>query len=192
MLILQACEKVDAYLVVDEAYYEYSGVTLGLLQASFHPHLFILRTFSKFDSMAGLRLGYAVSTSENIRRLRDIKSVLPFNVSHIAKVFGVPIFKLVNDHRDHILNKFIEAKSYLCSGLDSIGVSYLPSLANFITVNFGDSVALVIETLEKEGVLIRSCKEWNMHHFARITVGTKDEIDIFMEKLLLGLDESDC
>lgn len=183
LAILQECKNAGTYLVIDEAYYEFCGITLGFLEATSNSNLIILRTMSKFYGMAGVRLGYAVSTKENIKLLNQIKTFLPFNVNHFAQAYGGIIFDHINKHKKEILNSFNSAKIFLCNNLEAMSLSYLPSASNFVTLNLGVDAANITEKLKTSGILVRYCKDWNLPELVRVTVGTEAEILVFMETL---------
>jgi histidinol-phosphate aminotransferase len=175
-------------VVLDEAYAEY--VEAEDFPKSFHlrekfKNLVIMRTFSKAYGLAGLRVGYAVA-NKNIIALMD-KVRQPFNVNSLAQVAACAAICDEN-HLKKIFKMNLEGKYYLYSSFDRMGLDYIKSQANFILVAVGDGLK-VSEGLLKEGIIVRYMGQ-QLHEYIRVTVGTMEENEIFIKKLMKVMGET--
>ncbi len=164
-------------VVLDQAYFEYldkPDVAIGWL-AEFE-NLIITRTFSKAYGLAGLRVGYALSSgkiADYINRIRQ-----PFNVNHIAQVAAVSAL----GDQSHLLRSVLANKNglkQLAAGFDQLGLSYIPSSANFIAVKVADSAWIYTQLLAL-GFIVRPVE---MDNYLRVSIGTAREISDFLEAL---------
>ena len=178
-------KKVPAHAltVVDEAYFEYVSEpdypnTLEWLEC--YPNLIVTRTFSKAYGLAGLRVGYAVSSlciADLLNRVRQ-----PFNVKSLALVAAKAA--LSDDghlQRTVLLNH--EGLGLLTEALAKRGLSHIPSVGNFITADVGRVALPVYEALLREGVIVRPIANYGLPNHLRVTVGTKKENQVFLSAL---------
>ena len=162
-------------VVVDEAYVEFAHGpdfpdTFSYVRQG--RKIVVLRTFSKANSLAGLRLGYAVADPDAIALLNRIRQ--PFNVNSLAQAAGLAAL----DDEHHVVEcvRMNEAgKAYLYEQFRELGVRYVPSRANFILVDVGRSAADIYQKLLHEGLIVRPMTAFGMETALRITVGTPDE-----------------
>lgn len=177
------CIPKSTILVVDEAYYEYAvnyylGSSLDLLNE--HPNLVIMRTFSKAYGLAGLRIGYAISCKEITDLMYSIQ--LPFAVNIVALSSASAALK----DRD-FLKKTLTLNSagllQMQVGLETLGISYIPSHANFITINCQTNADIFTQELEKDGIYVRPLGPYNMQNYLRITIGTEAQNIKVLESL---------
>lgn len=169
-------------IVVDEAYIEYISTpdypnTLSYLCD--YPNLVITRTFSKAYGLAALRLGYAVSSPA----IADIlnRARLPFNVNSIAAKAGCAA---LND-QEHVrksLQSNQQGMRQLEEGLKKLNLTYIPSIANFITVEVGDSLA-VYQKILREGIIVRPLTSYGMPRHIRVTIGMPEDIERFLKTM---------
>jgi histidinol-phosphate aminotransferase len=169
-------------VVVDEAYLEYIDKTdyPQIMQYLPHyPNLVVTRTFSKAYGLAGLRLGYAISSSD----IADIlnRARLPFNVNSVVASAGIAALK-DSEHlqRTITLNKNVLAQ--LVNGIQLLGLSYIPSVGNFLCINVYDAVS-TYEKLLRQGVIVRPLKSYNMPQYIRVSTGTEEQNRRFLEVL---------
>ncbi len=162
-------------VVFDEAYIEFA---LGpdfpevLQYVKQGRKVIVLRTFSKAASLAGLRVGYGVADADAISLMNRIRQ--PFNVNSLAQAAGLAAL----DDEAHIMEcvRMIEAgRHYLYDEFKNLGVSYVPSRANFILVDVGRSAADIFQKLLQHGVIVRPLTPFGMETALRITVGTPEE-----------------
>lgn len=172
----------NVLIVVDEAYTEYiaqSDYTTALKYINTYPNLIVLRTFSKVYGLAGLRIGYSVSSPD----IADIlnRSRLPFNVNLIAESAACAAL-YDQEHVTKSVNINNEGMTYLKAKLKEKDFEYIPSLGNFISINVGDAVA-VYQKLLHEGVIIRPLHAYNLPEFIRVTISIQAHNDRFIEAL---------
>jgi histidinol-phosphate aminotransferase len=176
----------DVLIVIDEAYNEFVTAadwqdTLPL-QAD-HENVMILRTFSKIYGLCGLRVGYGLC-SEGMRQAID-KVRQPFNVNSLAQVAALEALK----HQDQVLERRrqnAELRDYMASALRSMGRSTVPSEANYMLVDIQDLCHpqdQVCGALMQLGAIVRDGNALGCPGWARVSVGTRQEIDFFLERL---------
>lgn len=168
-------------VVVDEAYHEYvvAGDYRSMLPlAARRDNVLVTRTFSKIYSLAGLRVGYAVTAPENVAALRRIQ--LPFSVNSLAEVAAVEALK----YQDRVVERRKanrDAIDFLTEGLRSRGHHVAESQTNFIYADFGRDADAVNERLLSRGVIVRPAVPPG---WLRINTGSDDE----MKRLFDALD----
>ncbi len=170
-------------VVVDEAYFEYvdAGDYPDTVQwlADF-PNLIVTRTFSKAYGLAGLRIGYAVSSTEMADWLNRVR--LPFNVSIPAlEAARAALEDTDHLHRSVALNR--EGLAYLSRGFAARGLDYIPSVGNFVAVDTGRLAAPVYEALLREGVIVRPVANYGLPRHLRVTVGLPEQNRLFLQAL---------
>ncbi|HEY8517783.1 MAG TPA: histidinol-phosphate transaminase [Candidatus Binatia bacterium] len=168
----------DLLLVVDEAYVDFAddGVTWI---ANGEPNVVVLRTLSKSYSLAGLRLGIAVTTPELARQLNKVKD--SYNVSRLAQAGALAALSDQATMRAHVA-RVRATRARLTAELEKLGFSVLPSQTNFVLARRPGEAALPIaEALRERGILVRYFAE--LPDALRITVGTDAEIDRLLEEL---------
>jgi histidinol-phosphate aminotransferase len=162
-------------LAVDETYYEFCGKTLcGLLDE--YENLVILRSFSKWAGIAGLRVGYCIGSETLIRHLMDIKQ--PYNINVAAETAAIAAL----DNRDVVLERarvLIEQRKRLEVTLERLdGVTFWPSDGNFLLCRFeGRSARTVYEDLGKLGIFVRLFDKDRLEDSLRISAGTPEQTD---------------
>ncbi len=171
----------DVIVVFDEAYYEYinSGDypdTLRYVKEG--KNVFVLRTFSKLFGLAGLRVGYGVAHKEFTRALKQVSP--PFSVNRLAQMGAIAALGDV----DHI-RKSIEVnelgKKFLYEKFKELSVFYIPSETNFVTLDVKTDAVKIAEELQKEGVIIRPLTMYGKPTFLRVTVGTLEQNQKFID-----------
>lgn len=131
----------------------------------------VLRTFSKAYGLAGLRIGYAVAPEDCVTLLHKVRQ--PFNVNAMAQ--AAAIAALDDDaHVDATRNMVCDGLEFFAKELSAAGISYVPSVANFLLVEVGDG-AKVFEAMQRSGVIVRPMRGYGMPGHVRITVGTAEE-----------------
>jgi histidinol-phosphate aminotransferase len=186
--IARLIERVpdDVLVVVDEAYNEFvtapdSQDALALQQA--HDNVVVLRTFSKIYGLCGLRTGYGLCSPE--LRVAIDKVRQPFNVNLLGQVAAVEALK----HQDQVDRRRevnAELRAYMVDRLAARGRATVPSQANFMLV---DTRGLrhpheqVCGALLSMGAIVRDGNALGCPGWARVSVGTQDEIEFFLDKL---------
>ena len=178
-----AVEKIlkkapTAAVLVDEAYYEFCGVTvLPLLRE--YGNLFVSRTFSKIYGMAGMRCGCLFSQAGNVAHLRKAQS--PYSVNAVAAMaarIAVQDQKFVEEYVLEVLT----ARELLYVGLEKLHLPYIKSQANFVLFQAGDRALEIRDLLKARGVLVRD-RSYELPGCVRVTVGTRDQAQRFLDEL---------
>jgi histidinol-phosphate aminotransferase len=170
---------VDIILVVDEAYYEYvENPSYADSMKLFRDgrNILVLRTFSKIYGLAGLRIGYGISKEAIIEEMNKIRE--PFNTNSLAQAAALAAL----EDEEHVqLSKEMNGrgKEYLYGQLDSMGIKYVPTEANFIYMLTDMDSGKVYESLLKKGVIVRPMGSAAL----RVTVGLEEENKRFIEAL---------
>lgn len=173
----------EILVVLDEAYYEYVQMknysrSLDLVRAN--KNVLVLRTFSKVYGLAGLRVGYGIGPVELIGAMDKIR--LPFPVSGVAQAAALAAL----DDTEHV-KRSLEANRaglrQLENGLREIGVKSAPSVTNFVLVEVGGDADVLAAELLKLGVIVRPMAWMGFPHAIRVTVGTREENEKFLNAL---------
>ncbi len=186
-------EQLDGYFaaidpriltVIDQAYFEYAGEAdypdvVDDLKAG--RNVVVLRTFSKIHGLAALRIGYGVGSPDLWAQLECVR--LPFNTSAIAQVAGQAALA-DGAHVERCRRLNLEERTYLGAEFDRRGISYLPSIANFLMVDLHMPAKQTFEQLLQRGVLVRPLDGYGLSTCHRITVGTR----VQNERLLMAID----
>jgi histidinol-phosphate aminotransferase len=191
-------EELEAFLkrvpervmvVLDEAYNEYlapelRGDTVKLVKR--HPNLVVTRTFSKAYGLAGLRVGYALaqaSVADVMNRVRQ-----PFNVNSLALAAATAALDDMEFvARSYALN--LQGMKQIEEGARGLGLKYIPSHGNFITVQVGKA-AEIYKRLLRRGVIVRPVGGgYGLPEHLRVTVGTAEENEKFLRALAASLKE---
>jgi histidinol-phosphate aminotransferase len=183
MDVLLAALPPSVLLVVDEAYYEYAcekaDYADGLAFFKKGGHLMVLRTFSKARGLAGLRLGWGVGPAEVVDALERIRP--PFNVNVAAQAAGVAALADGGHVRRSVRLVASEMRK-MERALTAMGVSWVPSAANFLLVNVGPRKGKdVFEAMIRKGVIIRSMDEYGLAEHVRVTIGLPAENKRFLK-----------
>jgi len=173
--------KLGMVIVVDETYFEFSGQTVAHLIPEFE-NLVVLRSFSKWAGIAGLRVGYMIASTEIISRLMDIKN--PYNVNIAAEAALLATM----EHRGKLLGKvaiLLEQRKRMEQEFDAMDrVSYVPSHGNYLLTRFDDHLATdLYEALVKKGIFVRPFSDPRLTHDLRISVGTPDQTTRVLEAI---------
>jgi len=166
---------------IDETYYEFANRTLCPLLDEYE-NLVILRSFSKWAGIAGLRVGYAIASGELIGHLMDIKQPYNINVAGEAAVLAAL------EHRDELLERaatLIEQRKRLEAVMDELeGVSYYPSEGNFLLCRFERRTAEEAYVgLAKRGIFVRRFPQTVLETSLRISAGTPEQTDLLIDAL---------
>jgi histidinol-phosphate aminotransferase len=170
-------------VVVDEAYLEYveepdypdASRWLGDF-----PNLIVTRTFSKAYGLAGLRVGYALSHADIGDLLNRVRQ--PFNVNSLALAAATAALE-DQDFIQRALRLNREGMEQLASGLGDLGLTFIPSVGNFITVDVQKPGADVDQALLREGCITRPVAAYGLPNHLRISVGLPEENQRVLETL---------
>ena len=184
--VIERLLELPLLVVVDEAYIEFGGESALKLLPD-HENLVILRTFSKWAGLAGLRLGYALLAPRLARYLERIRP--PYNVNAAAMVAALATLDDLQTVQANVAC-LVEERGRLGEALGQIPfLRPLPSQANFILCRVIDRDAqTVVDGLLDRGILIRDFSDPAMASYVRITVGRPEQNDALVE----ALKDIDC
>ncbi|NSW83402.1 MAG: histidinol-phosphate transaminase [Syntrophothermus sp.] len=173
----------DILVVFDEAYYEYVDdpeFQSGLEYLDRGYNVIVLRTFSKIYGLAGLRIGYGISTPEIVAAVNRVRE--PFNVNLVAQKAAVAALE-DEEHltRSREINR--QGKEYLYRELQAMGLRYVPTQANFIFLDTGQDCRQVFQQLLRQGVIVRTGDIFGYPTYIRVTVGTDEQNLRFISSL---------
>ncbi len=170
-------------VLIDEAYVDFGGESAVTLTKKYD-NLLVVQTFSKSRSLAGARLGYAIGNAEIIADLEKIKySTNPYNINRLTLVAGVAAIDSDSYFYDNC-KRIIKTREYTTCELEKLGFSCIPSCTNFIFAK-SDKISgqTLYEKLKEKGVLVRHFSTPSICEFNRITIGTQEEMETFIEKV---------
>ncbi|HTV55803.1 MAG TPA: histidinol-phosphate transaminase [Terriglobia bacterium] len=170
-------------VVLDQAYCDYvqrSDYSPSFNEMQKWENLLILRTFSKVYGLAGLRTGYGIGHPELIALLNRFRP--PFNVSRLSQTAAIAAL----EDRDHVARS-VESNSremrFVSEELTLLGVRFTPSVANFVLVDTSRDCEHDFLKLLEEGVIVRPMKFYGFPTSLRVTIGTREDNEIFLESL---------
>ena len=176
-------------VVLDEAYYEYlepDQQSASIEWITEFPNLLVTRTFSKAYGLAGLRVGYGVARPEVADLMNRIRQ--PFNVSNVAQAAAIAALGDTAFVAESVeLNR--AGMKQLASGFDALGLEWIPSCGNFITVKVGDGGAVFKRLLER-GVIVRPVAGYGMPEYLRVSIGLETENQRLLETLVAVVQTS--
>jgi histidinol-phosphate aminotransferase len=172
----------NVLVVVDEAYAEFSDNRRFPKSMSYineYPVL-IMRTFSKAYGLAGLRVGYGIGEASIISFLERTKQ--PFSVNMMALIAAKAALS-DERHLTMVLDNNRKGKERLHEALRALGFSFLPTEANFVLIKVGADAESLTKRLFEKRILVRWLGGYGLHEYVRVTVGTADENELFIEAL---------
>ncbi len=172
----------DVTIVVDEAYHHFASGQKGYATVSElsleHPRLATIRTFSKAHAIAGLRVGYLMAPPD-VTLPVDAQRVR-FNVNTVAQAAAVAALGDLT-HLERTVTGTLEGRARMAEGLRGIGVPVIEGLGNFVLIELGEPAAPIVEAYADHGVGVRPLAPYRLLEQIRVTVGTPDEVDRFLE-----------
>ena len=172
----------DALLIVDEAYFEYVQDAEYPNSLAYHSDdrpIVTLRTFSKLYGLAGLRIGYGIGSRELISLMQRVRQ--PFNVNAAAQWAAIAALA-DTDHVRRSLAVNRAGLEFLQKEFIRLGLDFVPSHANFILVRVGKGHE-VFQQLLRQGVIVRPTVGYRFPEYVRVTVGTAEENQKFIQAL---------
>jgi len=171
----------DIIVVFDEAYYEYVNSedypdTLQYVKEG--KNVIVLRTFSKLFGLAGLRVGYSAAHKEFTKAIEQVSP--PFSVNRLAQIGAIAALEDV-DYIQKTKDVNETGKLFLYQKLDEMSVFYIPSETNFVTLDVKTDAVKLAEELQEEGVIIRPLTMYGKPTFLRVTVGTLEQNQKFID-----------
>jgi histidinol-phosphate aminotransferase len=176
----------DVLVVLDEAYNEYLEPSQQAESTAWigeHPNLIVSRTFSKAYGLAALRVGYGImdaKVADMVNRVRQ-----PFNVNALAQAAAVAALA-DSEYVDESRRLNAAGMRALMDGARALGLTYVPSHANFLLIRVGNA-AHVYQRLLEQGVIVRPVAGYGLPEFLRVTVGLPAENRRFLDALAAAL-----
>ncbi|MFH1198685.1 MAG: histidinol-phosphate transaminase [Candidatus Omnitrophota bacterium] len=172
----------DVVVVMDEAYDIFIDVDdyPDSLKYIKNKNVIVLKTFSKGYGLAGLRVGCAIARQEFSAAMEKVRQ--PFNVNLLAQVAATAALedkKFLKATKETVFT----GKAYLYDNLKKMGLSCVPSVANFILIDVEKDTVAVFKDMLKRGVIVRDMQQYGLKNFIRVTVGTKKENEKFIKVL---------
>ncbi len=172
-------------VISDEAYHEYASYkkdlpnTVKLLKK--YPNLIILRTFSKIYAMAGARVGYGLSSPTVIDYIERVRP--PFNLNKFAQAGAIASLADKTQVTRSLRHNRAEVK-YIFDALKKIGIEYVDTVTNFFLMKVAPFKGKdIFNKMLREGVIIRAMDEYDLPDYVRVTVGTRAENKLFLDKI---------
>ena len=164
-------------MIVDEAYIDFAGCSaLELIDK--YDNLIVVQTFSKARSMAGMRIGYAISNPTLIKYLNDAKySFNSYTMNQTSIVCGVEAVK-DREYFENGVRKIVETREWAKEELTKLGFTYLDSGSNFIFAKHPEYDAKeLFEALKAHDIYVRFWGSERIEQYMRITIGTREEME---------------
>lgn len=173
----------DVIVIVDEAYVDFGGKSaLPLIEK--YDNLLVVQTFSKSRSLAGMRIGFACGNEKLIKYLNDVKySFNSYTMDRTALAAGVAAVK-DQAYFQETCNKIIETREWTKKELKALGFSFQDSVSNFIFAAHETCPAeKIFEALREKHIYVRYFPKGRTNNFFRITIGTQEEMQTFINVL---------
>ena len=173
----------DSIVIVDEAYIDFAGRSAIELIGKYD-NLIVTQTFSKARSMAGMRIGYAVSNPDLIRCLNDVKySFNSYTMSRAALACGAAAVKDV-EYLEETVRKIKETRERTKKELAQLGFEFTDSKANFLFARHPRyDAGKLFEELKEAHIYVRHWNDEKIRDYLRITIGTDEEMDVLFDYL---------
>ena len=188
MLSLSEVESIinqnpNRLVIMDEAYMDFGKASAVELTKKYD-NLMVIGTFSKSRSLAGLRVGFAVASTEIIRDLETMRfSFNPYNINSLTMRAATAAIK-DKPYYDDCINKIIENREHTKTELTKMGFKVLDSRSNFIFASHPDySAKSLYEELKNRGILVRYFSKERIKDFVRITVGNKEQMQTVVNEI---------
>lgn len=169
--------------VLDEAYFEFVGEQGSINSLDWlktNPNLIITRTFSKAYGLAGLRIGYSFSSPEIADMLNRVRQ--PFNNNSLA-LAAAEAALADDDYLQQTVAVNNLGMSDLTEGFKNLGLEWIPSAGNFVSVDLKRPAQAVYEALLRKGVIVRPIANYGLPNHLRISIGTQTENSFFLKAL---------
>jgi histidinol-phosphate aminotransferase len=170
----------EMLVLLDEAYAHFARLT-NIDFIDRYPNVFITQTFSKVFGLAGLRIGTLISSKENIQVVAKVLSPT-YSVDRVAVV---AVMAAIQDraYYDEYIEEVTCQRQLFIQEMQMLGFASIPSVTNFVLVNFGELAQPIRVFLERNKVLVRERSEKCFENYLRITIGTKEQMQRVLELL---------
>jgi len=175
-------ERVPDHVLVifDEAYLEFLDNPPDVIRhVREGRNVVVMRTFSKIQGLANLRIGYGLAPGKLAAVLQKTRQ--PFNANGIAQAGALAGLE-DDEHMRRTRELTHEGRNYLQAEFSGMGLEFVPSVANFVLVHVGDGDA-VFQALLRRGLIIRAMRSYKLPAWIRVSVGTMDQNRRFISEL---------
>lgn len=177
--LIRRCEEKNVDLILDEAYMDFAegdGVSSALKLINKYKNLYVLRTFSKAYSLAGLRCGFLVSAEENIADLAEVKKALPFNVNRLAQKAACCALS-----DDSWVKKNVETcrhnRDLFMKKLKANDIFFVESKTNFVTIYIENADEVCQSLCSDYHIMVKNLRSMGLENYLRIGIGTEEQMD---------------
>lgn len=167
----------DVIVIVDEAYIDFGGRSaLELLDR--YDNLVVVQTFSKARSMAGMRIGFAISSPKLIGYLNDAKfSFNSYTMNQTSIACGAAALQ-DREYFEETVGKIVETRAWAREEFAKLGFASLDSRANFLFVTHPDyEAARLFRELKEQDIYVRYWDSTRIRDYLRVTIGTREEME---------------
>ncbi len=171
----------EVIVVIDEAYHEFLNNppnTLEFIREG-RPNVILLRTFSKIQGLALLRIGYGIAPAPLIEVLQKTRQ--PFNSNGIAQAAALAALS-DTEHMKRTIELTLEGRTLFERSFAEMGLQYVPSQANFVLVRTGNGDD-VFRWLLQKGIIVRAMASYKLPDWIRVTIGTPEQNRRFLDAL---------
>ncbi|MFZ5974634.1 MAG: histidinol-phosphate transaminase [Bacillota bacterium] len=175
--------RPDCVVLVDEAYIEF-GKESAVCLVQEYPNLLVVKTFSKSHALAGLRVGYALGHEDLIQTLNNVKnSFNSYPVDRLAQA-GATAAMRDEAYCTQSIEAVCQTRQESMAALRAMGFEMPDSNANFLFMKHkAVPAAALMEQLRARGVIVRRFQNPRIENYLRVTVGTKEEMQVLMKEL---------
>ncbi|MBD8014990.1 histidinol-phosphate transaminase [Planococcus wigleyi] len=173
----------DVLVVIDAAYSHFADAvdyTNGIEYINAGYPVLTLQTFSKIYGIAGVRVGFGIASESIIQSILKVKE--PFNVNTLAQIAATAAIE-DTEHVTTSQNANKAGREQLYKAFNELGLPYIESMANFVLVQIGENGEKLYKELMAKGVIVRHGKIWGLPDYVRVSVGTQEENQFFIDTL---------
>ena len=186
--IAEACRKNNAMLFIDECFIEFSQRKSSVYFIDFDvfDNVFVIRSFTKFFSIPGLRIGYGIGSRKVVRKIESI--ALPWNINIFAHDAAIACLRACFNDKSYLLRSremLGKERKFLRNELEKLGIKVYSSDANFLLLEHAWNAKKLKSWLLERGLLIRECSNFRYlnERFARVSIRRRKENKILVEKI---------
>ena len=179
-------------VIVDEAYIDFGGSSAVPLVKKYD-NLIVVQTMSKSRSLAGARVGFAFADKQLISDIEAVRcSFNPYNVNRMS-MYAAAMSLEQDEYFRSCVDKIVFAREYTATKLGKMGFEVLPSRANFLLARHsGVGGEELYKKLKERGILVRHFGDERIKDFVRVSVGTRAQMDEFLNAVQKILEERDA
>ena len=179
--IAEAAGRLKCFLVVDEAFIDFTPEASVVRHVRDNPHLIVLRSMTKFYALTGLRIGYAVIHSSMIEGVREFRE--PWTVNTLAQIAAAAALDDTG-YAEETMKVMAAEKAYLEGRFNEMNIGFLPSSANYYLLDVGNA-ARVAADLRQKRIMVRDCSNFRGlgSSYIRTAVRSRRENDMLVKEL---------